>query len=95
MKDLIISPAAASDLTRIWYYTLEMWGRTQADRYVGDISATFEDVAAGRVVPKSAAVVRAGYVKVNVGRHVVFLKEFPERIEVVRVLHERMDVGRL
>jgi toxin ParE1/3/4 len=38
--------------------------------------------------------VRAGYRSSRVGAHVIFYREFPEGIEVVRILHQRMDVRR-
>ncbi len=94
MKNLIIRPAAENDLISIWQYTFETWGVRQADRYIGDLSAAFKEVAAGRLIAKSASHVRAGYRQVKVGRHVVFLQDLSDRIEVVRVLHERVDARR-
>jgi toxin ParE1/3/4 len=38
--------------------------------------------------------VRTGYRGSRVGAHVIFYREVTEGIEVVRILHQRMDVRR-
>ena len=38
---------------------------------------------------------KPGLRKVHVARHVVFFREAGDLVEVVRVLHERMEVGRV
>lgn len=37
---------------------------------------------------------RAGYRRYGVGSHAIFYRLAPDRIEVVRILHQRMDAGR-
>lgn len=95
MKRLFLSAEARQDLREIWTYTARTWGRDQADRYALGIRAMFTRLVAGQAVSRSADQVQSGLRKVPVGRHVVFFRETEERVEVVRVLHERMDVGRV
>ncbi|MDP0500303.1 MAG: type II toxin-antitoxin system RelE/ParE family toxin [Verrucomicrobiota bacterium JB022] len=42
----------------------------------------------------SCAYVRVGYRKYPVGRHVIYYRVQPDALEVVRILHQRMDVER-
>jgi toxin ParE1/3/4 len=38
--------------------------------------------------------IRPGYRSARQGRHLIFYREIPDGIEVVRVLHESMDIER-
>ncbi len=93
MKHLFFSPAAEADLEDIWDLSVEHWGVDRAERYIKDLRDTCLTLAdsskRGRTVD-----VRAGYRKMPAGSHVVFYREFSERIEVIRVLHKRQDVDR-
>lgn len=88
-----ISPRAEDDLEDIWLYTLHNWSIEQADRYYNSIVEAFGDLASGR---KAGRVVemRAGYFKHPVGAHLIFYRNDPDSVVIVRVLHQRMDVGR-
>ncbi|MBW4480457.1 MAG: type II toxin-antitoxin system RelE/ParE family toxin [Tolypothrix brevis GSE-NOS-MK-07-07A] len=35
---------------------------------------------------------RPGYRKYHIGRHLIFYQETDEHIDIIRVLHDRMDV---
>ena len=95
MKSVVFRPEAEADIEAIWDYTIEIWGRDQANFYIREIRAVIEAVADGRRPSVVAQGVRTGYRKVQIARHVAFLRESAEVVEVVRVLHERMDVGRV
>jgi toxin ParE1/3/4 len=36
--------------------------------------------------------IRPGYCKYQVGRHLIFYRQVSDGLEIVRVLHDRMDV---
>ena len=95
MKDLIVTPLADADLIAIYDYTADRWGLAQADRYLGEIHSRIAGLCDGQTVSSSAAEVRDGLRRVVAGRHVVFLRESEAVVEVVRVLHQREDVGRV
>ena len=88
-----LSPSAVTDLEEIWLYSFKNWSLEQADRYHNAIVDTFEDLAAGRKIGRPVDI-REGYFKHPVGAHVVFYRFAESGIVVVRVLHQRMDVGR-
>jgi toxin ParE1/3/4 len=93
MKPLLFSPAAQADLAEIWDYTAERWGTTQADHDTDDLHAACDALAAGRRQGRPVDV-RPGYLKYLVGSHVIYFRERGDPLEIVRILHGRMDVSR-
>lgn len=93
MSLVTFSPAAAADLDNIWDYTVEEWGADQADRYTDDIRDTCHSLARGEKRGRDVDV-RKGYRKHPVGRHFIFFRTTDAGIEVIRILHQMMDVGR-
>lgn len=94
MPTLLFSPRAVLDIEAIWDYSADRWGMEQADRYVAAIRAACEAVAAGERIAQDASTIRAGYRRLRSGQHVIFLR-LPaggDSLEVVRVLHGRMDI---
>lgn len=67
MSGYVLRPQARNDLSHIWDYTTEHWGREQADRYVQRIVAVCADVAHGRKQGRSIDAVRPGYFKQTAG----------------------------
>ena len=94
MAGYVLSPAAQADLSEIWDYTARHWGEAQAERYTREIQATCEALGGGNLVGLSAEDIRAGYRKIGVGSHVMYYREREGTLEIVRVLHRRMDVTR-
>lgn len=89
------SAAARRDLTDIWRFSAERWDRAQADRYLRLLSASFDGLACGALVGRAIDEIRPGYRKHAVGSHVVFYRiGTPGSVEVVRILHRRMDIDR-
>ena len=94
MAGYALTPAARADLSEIWDYTIRRWGEAQAERYTRDIQATCEALGNGALVGLSAEDIRAGYRKIGVGSHVLYYREREGTLEIVRILHQRMDVAR-
>jgi toxin ParE1/3/4 len=88
-----LSPLAIADLEEIWFYTFRQWSLEQADQYHHDLIATIEALADGRKVGRPADI-REGYFKRAVGRHLVFYRQSDSTLDVIRILHQRMDVER-
>ena len=87
------SPAAAADLDDIWDYTCGEWGPDQADRYTDDIQNICSSLARSEKRGRDVDV-RSGYLKHVAGKHFVFFWMTETGIEVIRILHQSMDVGR-
>ena len=92
MSRPLLRPRAVRDIEDIWSYTADRWGAAQAERYVRAIRDACAALASGGHAGTDASDVLPGYRKVRAGRHVVFFRRGPDgSVEVVRILHERMD----
>ncbi len=86
-----VTPRARADLDRIWDYTIERWGNDQAERYLRLVAGVFELIAADPGRGTRCEELRPGYRRVAAGAHIVFFRQTGEAIEIVRILHQRMD----
>lgn len=90
-----LSAAARRDLSGIWTYSAKRWDEAQADRYVRQFADCFDGLARGSLKGRNADDIRTGYFKLAVGSHLVFYRMGAAGvIEVVRILHQRMDIDR-
>ena len=86
-----LSPLAEADLEEIWLYTFRQWSLEQADDYHRSIIAAIEGLASGRNIAQRTEV-REGYWKYKVGMHVIYFRSSDNYLDVIRILHGRMDV---
>ena len=94
MAGYALSPAARVDIEEIWDYTVRQWGEAQAERYTRDIRDACEALGDGTLSGRSAEDIRAGYRKAAVGSHVMFYRVRADVVDIVRIVHRNMDVGR-
>ena len=88
-----ISQQAIEDLDKIWLYTLNKWSKEQADRYYDLIIAEIEFIADNYLIGKSAEQTRKNYRVTKIKSHLIFYRKVDnEIVEIVRVLHQRMDI---
>jgi toxin ParE1/3/4 len=85
-----LSPLAQTDLEDIWLYTFETWSLEQAERYQNDVMAAIAELARGTRTGRPIGI-RTGYFKYPVGSHFVFYRQSDSSLDVIRVLHQRMD----
>lgn len=91
----LFTPAALADLDDIWTYTLDRWGETQAKHYFREIAAACTEVANGERPSRPIDDIRPGYRKVLINAHVAYFRETAGGdTEIVRILHQRMDIER-
>jgi toxin ParE1/3/4 len=94
MSGYVLSPLAKADIEGIWDYTAANWSAGQAEKYVRQIQAAIEALAIDPLMARSCEMIRAGYRKYPAGSHVIFVRVTPNAIDVVRILHSRMDFER-
>jgi toxin ParE1/3/4 len=94
MSRVVLSPRAKADLGEIWDYTLIRWGVDQAEKYLRELWRELERLAENPAVAVDIGNVRTGYRKFRVGSHVAFFRTTATGIDVVRILHQRMDFER-
>lgn len=89
-----ISKAALSDLEQIWLYTFENWSAEQADKYINLILDETEFLSENPQSGEDYGVIRKGYFRSRVKSHFIFykIKTRQNTIEIIRILHKRMDV---
>lgn len=93
MAEHIISEKAIEDLNNIWIYTAENWSVGLANRYYNLIVDEIEYVSENFETAKDFGTVRKNYKYSKVMSHLVFYKKTENsEMEVVRILHERMDI---
>lgn len=93
MSKYIISEKALEDINNIWIYTAENWSVEQADRYYNLIIDEIEYIVNNLEMAYEFGNVRKSYKYSKVKSHLIFFKkDKTNQIEVIRVLHERMDI---
>jgi toxin ParE1/3/4 len=94
MTGYFLSPAAQADLEQIWEYSVRNLGEDQSTRYILGIRDACQALADGHRQGRQADDIRPGYRKLAVGSHVLFYRVAdPGVINVIRILHRRMDVA--
>jgi toxin ParE1/3/4 len=88
----VLIKRAVTDLEEIWLYTVEKWSVAQADRYYMLIMDEIDFICKNVQSGKSMAHIRKGYMAAKVKSHLVFYRVVRDRVEVIRILHERMDM---
>ena len=93
MCKYIISEKALEDINAIWVYTAQNWSVEQANRYYNLIFDEIEFISNNFEMAQDFGKLRKSYRYSKIKSHLIFFKKnkFNE-IEVIRVLHERMDI---
>jgi toxin ParE1/3/4 len=88
-----LSPLAEADLEDIWLHSVNIWSVEQADSYLRGLFDAFAGLASGSKIGR-AVDLREGYLKYLTGSHIVYYRLGVGSLDVIRVLHQRMDVSR-
>ncbi|MBI3512128.1 MAG: type II toxin-antitoxin system RelE/ParE family toxin [Bacteroidetes bacterium] len=91
---LKLSKKALADIEGIWLFTVENWSVEQADRYYNLIFDEIEFLTKNPLSGKDYASVRKNYRCSRVQSHLIFYRiaTNKETVEIIRVLHQRMDI---
>jgi toxin ParE1/3/4 len=75
-------------------FTEQTWGREQRDSYLTELDQAFHRLADNSELGQSCDHIRSGYRVLPVRSHLVFYKLASDQMpEIIRVLHERMNVS--
>lgn len=91
MLKLKLSPKSIEDLEQIYRYTIEKWGIKQADKYQDELYLKMQNVASNPNLGQNYPY-RIGYMKTGINRHLIFYKIDKDECQIVRILHERMNI---
>ncbi len=92
MQSFKLTHKARSDLKSIAVYTQRKWGREQRRVYLKQIDDAFHLLARSPESGKRCDYIKKGYRKFPSGSHIIFYRANHDQIEIIRVLHKRMDV---
>ncbi|MGD0634440.1 MAG: type II toxin-antitoxin system RelE/ParE family toxin [Beijerinckiaceae bacterium] len=94
MSRYVLRPRARRDIEEIWDYSEKNWNAGQAELYIRQIQRSLQLLANDPGLGRACDDLRAGYRKFPSGSHLIFYRILGEGLEVVRILHERMDFER-
>ncbi|WP_445731387.1 type II toxin-antitoxin system RelE/ParE family toxin [Mariniflexile sp.] len=81
------------DLNNIWDYTSQNWSENQADKYYAIMKSACEDISKCSVIGKKYDKIEIGLLGHRIGKHIIFYQIISDNeIEIIRILHERMDL---
>ncbi len=92
MPNFRITEKALEDLRSIARYTEAKWGHSQRNKYLHMLDEGFNTIAQQPDLGIVCDYIRTGYRKHRVGRHLIFYRPSPDCVEIIRILHERMDL---
>jgi toxin ParE1/3/4 len=87
-----LTPLAEIDLENIFAYTVKQWDFEQAERYHSDLLKMLDALAADGRRGTMFSPKHGSLLKQRCGRHFIIYARTDRTIEIVRILHERMDV---
>lgn len=92
MAKIIFRQEAIDDLNDIWAYIFEEWSENQADKYYATLKFTCLQISEDPKLGKEYDGINRHLLGLRSGKHIIFYRVITEdEIEVVRILHERMD----
>ncbi len=93
MAEYILTNKAVKDLSGIWNYTAETWSENQADKYYTMLIGFCKELSVHPEKGKKYEEVANMLLGYKAGKHIIFYRVLkPNAIEVIRILHERMDL---
>lgn len=93
MAKVVLRQEAINDLNDIWAYTFEEWSETQADKYYAALEFACLQIGKNPGLGKAYEGISSNLLGFRTGKHIIFYVVISEaEIEIIRVLHERMDL---
>ncbi|MCD6581012.1 MAG: type II toxin-antitoxin system RelE/ParE family toxin [Desulfuromusa sp.] len=93
MAIFTLTEAAKSDLKDIARFTQKRWGLEQRNKYLKTLDDCFHQLASNPATGRACNEIKVGYYKFSTESHMIFYRKKSDlKIQIVRVLHESMDV---
>ena len=93
MAEYHLSNKAVEDLNGIWDYTFDNWSEEQADKYYNMLLGFCQDIADNPELGKNYDGIRTDLLGLKANRHIIFYRKIETGpIEIIRILHGRMDL---
>lgn len=92
MPRYILSPQAKEDIQKIKAYTQEQWGNSQTQRYISNIRDKMKWLSENPLIGIKRDDVKNTYRSFPVESHIIFYRMVKNHIEIIGVIHQKMDV---
>ena len=92
MSKYILTNKALEDLSNIWNYTYDEWSEHQADKYYEILINSCLEIAKNPKTCKNYKGIIKNLFGFKTGRHIIFYREVDNKVEILRILHEQMDL---
>ncbi len=94
MLKIRLTQAAEQQLEDIWFYTLNEWGEVQAVQYVSMIEQGISQLLDNPYIGKARPEIKKDLRSLQIQKHLVFYRVSTECIDIIGILHSRMDTGK-
>jgi toxin ParE1/3/4 len=93
MAKYILTNKAVEDLSNIWNYTFDHWSERQADIYYQLLIENCREILNKPNIGKNYKGIIDRLFGIRAGRHFIFYRKVnPNEVEIIRILHEQMDL---
>jgi len=89
--DIRFSASAREDFVAILRYTLATWGEAQMLGYREKLESALDRVAENPELGRQRTELAQGYRSIAVGSHMIIYRIAGQTLDIVRILHSRMD----
>jgi len=93
MASYRLFPAAEADLEHIWHYTVRTWSVEQAVSYLDSLEQAFHLIAGSPYMCSERLEFRPPVRILHHESHLIVYLVRNNEVQVVRVLHEAMNIG--
>ncbi|NOQ37222.1 MAG: type II toxin-antitoxin system RelE/ParE family toxin [Methylococcaceae bacterium] len=94
MLTLNLTEQAETDLNNIYKYSLNTWGQKQANNYLDETKKSFYLLLENPYLGKARHELKQGYRLLPLKKHIIFYSVCNEQLNILRILHARMDVNK-
>ena len=91
MYKVVKSPLAKDNIKGIWHYSFNKWGESKATEYLMQLNAKMQGLCKNPERGKSRDYIWQSYRSIRVNHHIIFYRLQGQEIDIIRVLHERMN----
>ena len=93
-RQLVIAPAAKTDLKDIYQYGLRQWGAAQSDSYLETLKEHFWSLTEQPLMGAERTELLLDVRSTPIESHTLFYRVTTNTVEIIRVLHGRQDPRR-
>ena len=94
VHQLVIAPAAKTDLKGLYHYGLRQWGQTQSESYLENIKQQIWTLTEQPLIGVDRSELLSGARSLPIESHTLFYRVTLDTVEIIRVLHGRQDPQR-